>query len=56
MVRTANEFHTTPRLVTVASDVHYMAKVEKEIINSSALLETLSDEAYCTPKSVNHYH
>lgn len=52
MVRTAAEFHTTPRLVTVASDVHYWAKVKRDLINSSAILETLSDRAYCTPKSV----
>ncbi|KAF9031705.1 short-chain dehydrogenase [Hymenopellis radicata] len=49
MVRTAATFSTTPRLVTVASEVHYWAVIGKELIEAQALLATLSDETYCTP-------
>ncbi len=52
MVRTAAEFSTTPRLVTVASEVHYWAEIGKELIEAPALLEKLSDKTYCTPRYV----
>ncbi|KAF8875614.1 hypothetical protein CPB85DRAFT_1345451, partial [Mucidula mucida] len=47
--RTAAQFSTTPRLVTVASGVHYWAVIDQELIEAPALLAKLSDETYCKP-------
>jgi retinol dehydrogenase 12 len=34
MLRTAEKHHTTPRIVVVASEVHYWANLDKDVINS----------------------
>ncbi|KAF8875612.1 hypothetical protein CPB85DRAFT_1235845 [Mucidula mucida] len=52
MERTAAQFSTTPRLVTVASGVHYWAVIDQELIEAPALLAKLSDETYCKPRHV----
>ncbi len=52
MEQTAVKFSTTPRLVTVASDVHYWAVIGQELIETPTLLAKLSDETYCTPRHV----
>ncbi|KAJ7650738.1 hypothetical protein FB45DRAFT_974495 [Roridomyces roridus] len=50
MIRTAREHSSTPRIVFVASEVHFMAKVEKQILESPEILKTLASAEYCTPK------
>ncbi len=52
MERTAAQFSTTPRLVTVASGVHYWAVIDQELIEAPALLAKLSDETYCKSRHV----
>lgn len=52
MVRTAREHSTTPRIVVVASEVHYMASIEKRVAESPEILATLGSAEYCTPKYV----
>ncbi|KAF8875462.1 short-chain dehydrogenase [Mucidula mucida] len=58
MEQTAVKFSTTPRLVTVASDVHYWAVIGQELIETPTLLAKLSDETYCTPSRLGgtRYH
>jgi hypothetical protein len=36
MLTTANEHNTTPRIVLVASEVHYWAKLAQEMVDSKA--------------------
>lgn len=50
MVRTAQEHSTLPRIVVVASEVHYFAKIENDVLESPAILETLGSAEFCTPK------
>ncbi|KAJ7460031.1 hypothetical protein B0H11DRAFT_2316157 [Mycena galericulata] len=53
MVRTAREHSTAPRIVVVASEVHYMATLEKKVLNSPNILATLGSAEYCTPKKLD---
>lgn len=60
MLETARKHSVTPRLVVVASDVHYWTAIEKDVITSSSgILAKLSDKEYCTeeyvPSLVNSY-
>ncbi|KAK7048238.1 hypothetical protein R3P38DRAFT_3307133 [Favolaschia claudopus] len=49
MVRTAQQYSTTPRIVMVASDVHYWANIGgKRVLESPNILETLGSKEYCT--------
>ena len=34
MLRTAEKHHTTPRMVVVSSEVHYFAKLDKNVFDS----------------------
>ena len=34
MLRTAEKHHTTPRIVVVSSEVHYWAKLNKDVFDS----------------------
>ncbi|KAJ7066475.1 hypothetical protein C8F01DRAFT_981521 [Mycena amicta] len=47
MIKTAREHSTLPRLVVVASDVHYFVKLDKRVIASSGIIHTLADEKFC---------
>ncbi|TDL30131.1 NAD(P)-binding protein [Rickenella mellea] len=38
----------TPRIVIVASEVHYWAKLDTEVTSSPQMLEKLNSEEYCT--------
>ncbi|KAJ6508960.1 short-chain dehydrogenase [Mycena sanguinolenta] len=50
MLRTGLEHPTVPRIVVVASDVHYWATIEKRVLDSPNILATLGSKEYCTPK------
>ncbi|KAJ6584790.1 hypothetical protein B0H19DRAFT_926764 [Mycena capillaripes] len=50
MVRTAQEYSTVPRIVVVASEVHFWASIEKRVLDSPNILTTLGSAEYCTPK------
>jgi hypothetical protein len=52
MVQTGREHGTTPRLVVVASEVHYWAEIRKEVLENGNILRTLSSKEYSTPKYV----
>ena len=39
MLRTAKEYNTTPRIVIVSSEVHYWAKLDKDVVDSPNGLE-----------------
>ncbi|KAJ7696026.1 hypothetical protein B0H17DRAFT_1054612 [Mycena rosella] len=53
MVRTAREHSTVPRIVVVASEVHYFTNIEKRVLESPEMLATLGSAEYCTPKIMN---
>ncbi|GBE81921.1 Short chain dehydrogenase sol3 [Sparassis crispa] len=57
LVHTAREFSTTPRLVVVASDIHYFASVDKAALDSPKVFETLNTpESYSSMNAVmNRY-
>jgi len=50
MIQTAKDHSTTPRLVVVASGMHYWADIEQKAIKSPDYLKTLGSKEYCTPK------
>ena len=52
MVQTAHDHSTTPRLVVVSSDLHYMTSIEKSVTDNPNILQTLSNKEYCTPQCV----
>ncbi|KAK0184326.1 hypothetical protein F5146DRAFT_1075221 [Armillaria mellea] len=57
MLETARKYSVNPRLVVVASDVHYWTKIEKDVIASPGILAKLSDKAYCTQEVMkNRYN
>ncbi|KAJ7459715.1 hypothetical protein FB451DRAFT_1563441 [Mycena latifolia] len=55
MVRTAREHSTLPRIVVVASEVHYMSTIEKRVLESPNILETLGSAEYCTKSMESRY-
>ncbi|KAF7308933.1 Retinol dehydrogenase 12 [Mycena kentingensis (nom. inval.)] len=50
MARTAQEHGSTPRIVVVSSDVHYLSQVEKHVVETPNMLQTLLDEQFCKSK------
>ncbi|KAG6918158.1 hypothetical protein DXG01_016143 [Tephrocybe rancida] len=48
MLKTAADYATRPRLVTVTSEVHFWAKIA-ETMPERDIYKTLSDKEYCTP-------
>jgi hypothetical protein len=52
LLRTAKASSTTPRLVIVSSDVHYLTQIPKREQDSPKILEKLNDREYCTPSCV----
>ncbi|KAJ6619526.1 short-chain dehydrogenase [Mycena sp. CBHHK59/15] len=50
MVGTAQQHSTVPRIVVVASEVHYFTSIEKRVVETSDILGTLGSAEYCTPK------
>ncbi|KAF7345408.1 WW domain-containing oxidoreductase [Mycena venus] len=50
MIRTAEQYSTFPRLVIVASEVHYWVKIEKQVYENPDILKTLGSSEYCTNK------
>ncbi|KAJ7466926.1 hypothetical protein FB451DRAFT_1483841 [Mycena latifolia] len=52
MMRTARTYNTVPRLVVVASEVHYFTTIPKSVCDGDAPLATLGSAAYCTPKAM----
>ncbi|PBK98029.1 short-chain dehydrogenase [Armillaria gallica] len=48
MLETARKHSVNPRLVVVASEIHYSTKIEKDVITSPGILAKLSDKEYCT--------
>ncbi|PBK67956.1 short-chain dehydrogenase [Armillaria solidipes] len=57
VLETARKHSVTPRLVVVASDMHYWTKIERDVIASPSILAKLSDKEYCTKEVMDHrYH
>ncbi|KAF7308419.1 CS domain-containing protein [Mycena chlorophos] len=53
MIRTAEQHSVRPRLVVVASDVHYWVALDKRAVASKAgILHTLADEKFCKSRFV----
>ncbi|KAK0227367.1 hypothetical protein EDD85DRAFT_974912 [Armillaria nabsnona] len=50
MIDTARRFEVYPRIVVVASDVHYWTTFEKELVESPNILAKLSSKEYSTPE------
>ncbi|KAJ7167394.1 hypothetical protein C8R43DRAFT_1061015 [Mycena crocata] len=50
MIKTADEHHTTPRLVVVASGMHYWVTLDKSLYESPDIFKTLGSAEYCTSK------
>lgn len=48
MVETAERYSVKPRLVIVASDVHYWTTVKKEVLETPNIWKTLSSKEHCT--------
>ena len=48
LVETASRHGGHPRIVQVASDVHYWSSFAKGVLDSPNMFEKLSDKAYCT--------
>ncbi|KAH6903865.1 short-chain dehydrogenase [Coprinopsis sp. MPI-PUGE-AT-0042] len=49
MLKTGKTFSVEPRLVVVASGMHYWTKLEEKVVNSPEPLKTFSSKEYCTP-------
>jgi hypothetical protein len=52
MIHTAKEYSTTPRLVIVASDAHFMATVEQYLLEHPKIMETIGSKEYCTKSGI----
>ncbi|CAK5283328.1 unnamed protein product [Mycena citricolor] len=53
MVKTAQEHQTTPRLVIVASEVHYWTEISKEVAEDPSPLSVLGGAEFCSvPKQM----
>ncbi|KAJ7493234.1 hypothetical protein B0H11DRAFT_2190852 [Mycena galericulata] len=50
MIKTAHEHSTLPRLVVVASGMHYWAKINKSLVESPEIVTTLGSAGYCKTK------
>jgi retinol dehydrogenase-12 len=50
MIRTAKEHSTLPRLVVVASGVHYWITIDKKLGENPELLKTLGSAEHCTTR------
>ncbi|KAK0227260.1 hypothetical protein EDD85DRAFT_146630 [Armillaria nabsnona] len=54
LLERAPKHSAIPRLVIVASYVHYGTTVEKDVITGLSILAKLPDKNYCTKEVVNH--
>jgi NAD(P)-dependent dehydrogenase (short-subunit alcohol dehydrogenase family) len=52
MIRTAEKYSTLPRLVVVASEVHFFIEIEKEVYRNPDILKIPSSAEYSTPSYV----
>lgn len=50
MLRTPQEHSTVPRLVVVASELHYFSAITKAVLDKGNILATLGSARYCTPE------
>lgn len=50
ILETAKQYNTTPRIVVVASEVHYWTKLEDKVLASPNAFEVLGSKEYCTTK------
>ncbi|KXN83073.1 WW domain-containing oxidoreductase [Leucoagaricus sp. SymC.cos] len=50
MQETAKKFNTTPRLVVVASEVHYWTSMEDKVFESPNAFQLIGSQEYSTPK------
>ncbi|KAG6918164.1 hypothetical protein DXG01_016149 [Tephrocybe rancida] len=53
MLKTATDYATRPRLVTVTSELHFWAKIA-ETMPEGDIYKTLSNKEYCTPSVLAH--
>ena len=52
MIKTSREYSTTPRLVVVSSEVHFMASLDRHVLESPRVLETIGSKEYCSKRGV----
>ncbi|KAF7371072.1 WW domain-containing oxidoreductase [Mycena sanguinolenta] len=52
MIRTAEQYSTTPRIVVVSSSMHYWVKINKDVSENPDMLKTLGSAEYCTNKNM----
>ncbi len=52
LLETACKYSVNPRLVIVASNVHYWMSIEKDVIDGPSILAKLSDKDYCTKECI----
>jgi len=50
MIQTSKEYSTTPRLVVVSSEVHFMASLDQHVLESPKILETIGSKEYCSKR------
>ncbi|KAJ7368410.1 hypothetical protein DFH08DRAFT_676159 [Mycena albidolilacea] len=52
LIRTAEKYSTLPRLVVVASEVHFFVEIPKEVYRHADILKTLGSKEYCTDSNM----
>jgi retinol dehydrogenase 12 len=53
LINTAKAHNTSPRLVIVASEMHYMGSIGADVRSASAILEKVSSKEHCTKRFVS---
>jgi retinol dehydrogenase 12 len=53
LINTAKTHNTSPRLVVVASEMHYMGSIGPDVRSTPAILEKVSSKEHCTKRFVS---
>lgn len=56
MSETGEKYSVRPRIVIVASDVHYWTTVKKEVLDTPNIWQKLNSKEYCTARYVYVYY
>ncbi|KAK0443703.1 uncharacterized protein EV420DRAFT_1752030 [Desarmillaria tabescens] len=54
VLETARKYSINPRLVIVASDVHYWTTIEEDVMSAPGILVQLSDREYCSKEEAKY--
>ncbi|KAJ7140939.1 hypothetical protein C8R44DRAFT_692833 [Mycena epipterygia] len=54
MLRTAQQYSTLPRLVVVASEMHYFTTITNDLLDKGNILATIGSAEYSTPKAMGN--